>query len=94
MSKIFSFNAGVWVWPGVGGWHFVNVPIKISEDIREKYGKGMIKVMVTTGKSVWDTALFPHKQSKGYLLSIKKIIRKKENIYESDVIKISFKLKK
>ncbi|TSC70901.1 MAG: Uncharacterized protein CEO12_26 [Parcubacteria group bacterium Gr01-1014_46] len=96
MSRVFTFDGVVWVWPGVGGWHFVNVPDKISKPIRKNFGKGMIKIGAKVGKTMWNTSLFPHKNSKGefgYLISIKKIVRKNENIYENDNIKVTFNLK-
>lgn len=95
MKKIYKFRAGVWLWPGVGGWHFVNVPEKISNEIREKYGKGMVKVVVKVGNTKWGTSLFPYRNPKGdfgYLISIKKIVRKKEEISEGDIIELSFKI--
>lgn len=78
------------------GWHFVTLPKKLSEEIKKvgkRYGAGFVKVGVSVGKSKWTTALFPHKDSGGYLLSIKQNIRKKENIWEGDIIKISIILK-
>ncbi|KND49849.1 MAG: hypothetical protein AB198_00375 [Parcubacteria bacterium C7867-003] len=96
MKKVYSFGARVWLWPGIGGWHFVNVPDSISKDIRKNLGKGMIKIFASVGKTKWGTSLFPHKNSKaefGYLISVKKIIRKKENIFENDTIKVVFNLK-
>ncbi len=92
MVKIYTFKTEVWLWPGVGGWHFVNVPVKTSEEIKKKYGKGMIKVSAKLGKTEWDTSLFPHKKSKGYLVCLKKDIRKKEGIYERDKISLAFKV--
>ncbi len=92
MKKIYKFKAGVWLWPGVGGWHFVNVPEKISNEIREKYGKGMVKVIATVKGVSWTTSLFPHKKSKGYLLCLKSNIRKSVGIYENDTINISFNI--
>lgn len=90
MKKVYKFKAGVWLWPGVGAWHFINVPEKVSEEIRLKYGKGMIKVKSSVKDATWDTSLFPHKKSKGYLLCIKSSVRKKVGIYENDIIGISF----
>lgn len=91
----YKFKAQVWRWPGLGGWHFVNLPQKLSADIEKiavTYGAGFVKVKVSIGKSAWMTALFPHKESRGYLLSIKKSIRKKEGIWENDTVDISFEL--
>ncbi len=91
----FEFKSEVWRWPGVGGWYFVNVPDSISNVIRKKQGKGMIKIEAHLGKSSWKTALFPYRNPKGlfgYFISIKSVIRKKENIYERDTINIRFKI--
>lgn len=93
----FSFKAEVWRWPGFAGWHFVSLPKKISEKVQKigkPYGARFMRVKVTVKKSTWETALFPHKESKGYILSIKKNIRKKEGIYENDIIRVSFELTK
>lgn len=88
----YKFKAEVWKWPGFAGWHFVTLPKKISAEIKKfgkSYGAGFVKVEVKLGTSVWTTALFPHKDSEGYLLSIKKKVRKKEEIWEGDIIKLS-----
>lgn len=97
MLKVFKFNAQVWRWPGLGGWYFVNLPKNIAKEIKKvgkPYGAGFVKVKVTVGKSSWVTALFPHKESQSFLLSIKQNIRKKEGVWEDDNIKISFSLEK
>ena len=91
----FSFQGKVWRWPGYGGWHFVTLPKDTSKKIKalkKSYGAGFVKTKVTLGKSSWDTALFQHKESDSYLLSIKKNIRKKESIFEDDNIKITITL--
>lgn len=94
-KKVYKFRGQVWKWPGEGAWHFVNLPKKMYQEIRKvakPYGAGFVKVKVTLGKSSWVTALFPHKQSETYLISIKNSIRKKEGIWENDKINITFLL--
>ena len=83
----------VWRWPGDAGWHFVNVDKKISEQSRKVYTKGFVRIVAKLGKTSWETALFPHKLSQSYLLSVKKSVRLKEDILEGDVVKISFVVK-
>lgn len=93
--KVLRFKAKVWRWPGYAGWHFVNMPKKLAKEIGKvgkRYGSGFIKAKVTVGKSTWVTSLFPHKESDTYLVSIKKQIRKKEEIFEDDNISITFQL--
>lgn len=93
--KVYKFTARVWKWPGDMGWHFVTLPKKLSIEVRsvgKRYGAGFVKVKVTLGKSTWVTALFPHKESGSYLLSIKQNVRKKEGIWENDNVRVSFVL--
>ena len=90
--QIFRFKAKIWRWPGYAGWHFVTLPKPLSRKIKKTsktYGSGFVKVKVSVGKSIWTTALFPHKASDSYILSVKKPIRKKEGLYEDDTINIS-----
>jgi len=83
----------MWKWPGEAGWHFVTLEKNLAEKIRNVYTKGMVKIKAKVGKTSWDTALFPHKLSKSYLLPMKKNVRLKEDIWEGDVLEINFKIK-
>jgi hypothetical protein len=93
MKKNFNIKAKVWRWPGDGGWHFVNVDKKISKEIRDVYTRGFVKVNATIRHTSWDASLLPHKEDASYLLCIKKVVRKKEGIFEGDIVKINFKIK-
>lgn len=93
MKKNFKIEAKVWRWPGDAGWHFVTLPKKLWVDIRKAYPKGFVRVVAKVGKTTWDTSLFPHKQSENYLLSVKKSVRLKEDIWEGDMVKIAFFIK-
>ena len=83
----------VWKWPGEGPWHFVTLDRKLSAEIREKCGKGMIRINTTIGKTNWDNVLFPHTRDKAYILAVKKMVREKENIFPGDEIQIKFSLR-
>lgn len=93
MKKSFKTEAKVWRWPGDGGWHFITLDKKLSEQIRNVYKKGFVKIIASIGKTRWDTSLFPHKQSQSYLLSIKKSVRNKEDIWHGEVVSIYFKIR-
>lgn len=88
MKSTFSFSAKIWKWPGDMGWHFVHVPREYFEPIRANYGRGMIKITATVGKTSWDTALFPHIKDKSFLISIKAKVRKTEGLMEGDMVKV------
>jgi len=98
MKKSFNIKAKVWRWPasagrpGDGGWHFVTLDKKLYEGIRKKYPKGFVRVEAKIKKTIWITSLFPHKNSNSYLLCITKKIRKAEDIFKGDDIKVKINL--
>lgn len=89
LPKKFKIKAQVWLYPGLGGWHFITLDKKLSKEIHGKYKTGFVKVIATVGKTSWNTSLFPHKQSQAYLLCIKAQIRKKEGIFAGDEIRVT-----
>ena len=92
-KNTFKVEARVWQWPGDAPWHFVTLDKKNGDQIRNSYKKGMIKIRASLGKTTWDTALFPHKYSQGYLIALKKSVRLAEDVWDGDKVKISFLIK-
>jgi hypothetical protein len=82
----------VWQYPGPGGWHFVNLNRRDSKRIRDfplakTVAWGYVRVKATIGKTTWDTTLFPGKNGI-YMIAIKAVVRKKENIRLDDMVQI------
>jgi hypothetical protein len=83
--KNFVIKNEVIKYPGAGGWHFVEMSKKQSDELRKlsnlkKVGWGYIKVKATIGRTSWDTTLFPTKKEGPCLLAIKADVRKKEGV--------------
>lgn len=91
-NKTFKIETKVWLWPGQASWHFITIGQAISSLILKKGVKGMIPIQAQIGKREWQTSLFPHKLSRGYILCLKKDIRKKEAIFAGDLVKIKIKV--
>lgn len=94
MKHIFSFSASVVPYPGMAAWRFVTLPKCISDEINVRYKKqkkgwGSIPVLVTVGKTTWETSIFPDKKSQSYLLPMKAEVRKKEGVMDGDKIELS-----
>jgi hypothetical protein len=105
MQSEFSFEAKVWLYPGMQtAWHFVSVPKPLSEEIKERStirgvgqstkrrGWGSVPVQVTIGKSTWKTAVFPDKRSGSYLLPLKAKIRSAEDVFNGDTVFVLIQL--
>jgi hypothetical protein len=94
----FALRAKVWLYPGVGGWHFVTLPKKQSRIIRNtfgflKRGWGSLPVVATIGKTEWNTSIFPDSKSGSYLLPLKAAVLKSEDIGADDTIRLSIRIR-
>ena len=92
----YKLKAKVWVYPRQAAWHFVSVPPKETAEIKQIFqglsrGFGSFPVTVTIGTTSWKTSVFPDNKTKTFLLPIKVLVRKKEQILAGT--KIEFKLK-
>jgi hypothetical protein len=79
----WEFEAEIWASESVGSWAFVTVPPDVDEDIRllsgPPRGFGSVRVEVTLGGSTWRTSVFPDK-ARGYVLPLKKAVRRAESL--------------
>lgn len=95
-KKIFKIKNKVWIWPGESAnWFFIYVDGKVKDQItKHKKGliRGMVKVRATLCETTWETALFKNKREKCFLLPLKKLVRKKEDIFDGDVIEVKLEL--
>ncbi len=91
-DNTFHLKSNIIVYPGMGGWRFLVIPQLTSEEIKDRFGMrakgwGSIPVVVTVGKTTWETSIFPDKKSGTYLLPLKAQIRKAEGITDDDEVK-------
>ena len=79
-----AFEAEVWEHDGQGAWCFVTVPPEPSEDLRLSgvlpAGFGSYRVEVSVGATTWRTSVFPDHRSGGFVLPVKKPVRRAEGI--------------
>ncbi len=98
-KEIFAIKAKVFLYSlDAASWHFVSVPKKQSDYIRERFesekrGFGSIRVTVTIGTIVWKTSIFPDSKKTGtYLLPLKAEVRKKAKITDGDTITFTIEI--
>ncbi len=90
-----KFSGKIIFWKGPSPFFFVQVPKKQSQEIKSvsalvTYGWGVIPVTVRIGKTEFTTSLFP--KDGLYLVPLKVVVRKKENLEEGDTVKLNLKL--
>ncbi len=93
----YQLKNKVWLYPGMAGWHFVNVPKKQSDEIKKLYGTltrgwGSVPVTATIGSTSWNTSIFPDKKSGSYLLPLKAEVRKKEQISSGNIVTFTLEI--
>lgn len=86
-----EFSGEIWFWRGPAPHHFVTVPeeeadalASISREVT--YGWGMIPVSARIGGTTWTTSLFP--KDGGYIVPIKAVVQRSEELDVGDVVKI------
>jgi hypothetical protein len=93
VTTSYSFSAELWHFPGEAGWHFITLPLDVSEEIREetaafRKGFGSVKVTAEVGGQAWQTSIFPDSKSGSYLLPVKKAIRSAARLSAGDEVDV------
>ncbi len=93
---IIEFSGKIFHWRGPSPFLFVAVPEKQSLEIKAiskevTYGWGVIPVHVQIGKTEFKTSLFP--KDGLYLVPIKMIVQKAENVGEGDNVTIRLEIR-
>ena len=93
----FEITSVLWRWtpnpPAKASWHFLTIDPQTAMEIRyEALGRtggfGSIRVSATIGATVWQTSIFPHKESGGFILPMKADVRRAEGIGDKDTVKV------
>lgn len=92
---IIKFTGKIFHWRGPAPFLFVAVPPEQSQQIKDvsklvTYGWGVIPVRARTGKTEWTTSLFP--KDGRYLVPIKMVVQKAENLKEGDMINLQIEI--
>ncbi len=93
----FSVSAKLWLYPSeTASWHFLTIPKEISTKIKSlqitKRGWGSVRVEARIGSTTWNTSIFPDTKSGTYILPVKASVRRAENIYIEDLVKLNIML--
>ena len=100
-------TARIWIWHSeraVASWHFVTITGEPADTIHGealmrrlehgglRRGFGSVKVRAALGDTTWDTSIFPHKDSGGWMLPVKASVRKAEGVVAGDDVTLAITL--
>ena len=93
---VFEFSGEIFYWRGPAPFLFVAVPEGPSGEMKAvsnavTYGWGVIPVHARIGNTEWKTSLFP--KDGRYLVPIKMVVQKAENIGVGDNVNIRLEIK-
>ncbi len=101
----FTVTTPLWRWQSAtapAAWFFVAITGDAADGIRiaaisgqwldGRKGFGSARVDVTIGDTSWQTWVFPHKESGGWLLPVKAAVRKAEGLAEGDLVRVTVSL--
>ncbi len=105
-TDTITATAKIWLWSGGGAasWHFVTITGAPAEAIHGdalmrrlengglRRGFGAVKARAAIGDTRWETSIFPHKESGGWLLPIKASVRKAEGVGAGDDVMLAIEL--
>lgn len=83
----FELDVELWVAEAMDPWVFVTLPPDVGDELRDLAGPprgfGSVRVEVTVGSTTWRTSVFPDK-ARGYVLPVKKAVRRAESLEVGD----------
>ena len=92
MKSDIAFKGTIQKFPGSGGWVYVAVPKKYTEELkRRRRAWGMYPITAHVGDTTWKTKLMMKKDG-DFFVALKAAVRNKENIVISSQVTVSFKL--
>jgi hypothetical protein len=59
MARTFTVVGEVELFEREGGWYFVRIPTRISDELHHLADRGLVAVRATVGNTAWDTSLLP-----------------------------------
>jgi Domain of unknown function (DUF1905) len=90
------FTAELWAAEAMGAWMFVTVPRDVSDEVRLQAGPpkgfGSVRVEVSLGSTTWLTSVFPDAASRCYVLPVKKVVRRAEEVDVGDDLTVSLRV--
>ncbi|WP_231568417.1 DUF1905 domain-containing protein [Novosphingobium malaysiense] len=101
MTERIVHTGRLWRWTGASGngtWHFITIDGEAGEALSgtalmrklegNARGFGSLKVKARIGASTFATSVFPSKADGGWLLPVKRAIRRDEDLAEGDEVEV------
>lgn len=89
MAAAYTVVGEVELFPQEGGWHFVRVPARISDQLAHLADRGLVAVRATVGDTTWDTSLLPMGDGTTFI-ALNARVRKRNGLATGRAITVTF----
>lgn len=89
MAHAYTVVGRVELFPQDGGWHFVRVPTRISDELGHLADRGLVAVRATVGDTTWDTSLLPMGDGTTFI-ALNARVRKRNALATGDSVTVTF----
>lgn len=89
MANAYTVEGRVELFPQDGGWHFVRVPTRISDELGHLADRGLIAVRATVGDTSWNTSLLPMGDGTMFI-ALNARVRQRNTLAAGDVATVTF----
>ena len=91
-NSTFELSGEIKIFPGKGGWHYVEVPQEYTDLTKDLADRGLVAITATVGATSWDTSLLPMGDGSTFIALPKKV-RSAEQLELGSTIDAHFKLR-
>lgn len=93
----YEFKAELWRYNGAAGWHFVTLPVDLSQRIRAIASGlvnsfGSLRVLAHIGATSWKTSVFFDRKANAFLLPVKAEVRRKTGVSAGDELELAVEI--
>ena len=92
----FSFEGELFEAEAEAAWVFVALPSADAEEIRDlvprRPGFGSVKVVARIESVEWRTSIFPSKETRSYVLPVKRSVRDSAKVDPGDMVRVTISL--
>jgi hypothetical protein len=92
MSKRYSIEGRVKIFPQKGGWHYVAAPAGLARSFKARADRGLVAVTAFVGKTGWPTSLLP-KGDGTLFVALPERVRRLENVRAGGRVRVDFVLR-
>jgi hypothetical protein len=92
MTKVYTVTGRMELFDRDGGWHYVQVPREVTEELAGLADRGLVAITARLGRSQWSTSLLPMGDGTQFV-ALNARVRGANSIDVGDEVTLSFQVR-